>query len=212
MKKLPRKLFLSTLTIFLLFTIGCATSPISSRIMTGDRAQVRIQPETLFKFEGFTILSPNTEGWVIIKKHATEIWFGKPTSKGAYHTIRAKVSTIRNKIFLSTKELKTFIETDVRDNLPSRHRNVTLRTSIERVHGVECVSYDIEMEDHAVPDAPGKVFDMTVTGHFCPHPDFPESYVIDIQYSQRFLKGEKPLPNESERDSFINSLGFMQLD
>jgi len=68
------------------------------------------------------------------------------------------------------------------------------------------------VEDHGVPDAPGEIFDMIIKGNLCPHPDFPESYVIEISYSQRFLQGAEPLPNDSERDSFINSLTFTPLD
>jgi len=174
--------------------------------------QVIIHPEALFEFNGFSISSPNSEGWFILKERGdAEVLFGKPTPKGLYHTLRAKVSTIRNRVFLSTKELKAFVEADF-SNVPSRHRNLNLKTSIESVQGVECVFYDIRMEDQAVPNAPGRVFDMLIMGYYCRHPDVPRSYVINIEYSQRFLQGEDPLPNESERDSFINSLRFTQLD
>jgi hypothetical protein len=172
--------------------------------------QVIIHPEALFEFNGFSIQSPNSEGWFILKeKGDAEVLFGKPTPKGLYHTLRARVSTIRNRVFLSTKDLKAFVEADF-SHVPSRHRNVNLTTSIVRVHGVECALYDVKMEDHAVPNAPGKIFDMIERGYVCPHPDFPESYVINIEYSQRFLQGEEPLPNNSERDSFLNSLRFNQ--
>jgi hypothetical protein len=169
----------------------------------------QIQPEESFHFEGFSIRSPNSGGWLVIKKSNTEVIFGKPTPKGVYHTIRAHVYTTRNKVFLSTDDLLSYVKSGF---IPtsSRHKNSVLKTSVQKINGVECVLYDFTVEDHGVPDVPGKIFNIIGRGKVCPHPDSPESYIISIDYSERFLYGEKPLSNELERDSFINSLQFIK--
>ncbi len=66
---------------------------------------------------------------------------------------------------------------------------------------------DFTVEDHGVPYAPDSVFILTGQVYYCLHPDSTKGYVV-LKYSQRFLRGENPLPIESEVEPFLKSLSF----
>jgi hypothetical protein len=69
------------------------------------------------------------------------------------------------------------------------------------------VRYQKTVEDVGVPQFPSSVFIETDKGFFCIHPR--ESvFVVNIAYSQRFLKGKTPLDLEEEIEPFFKSLVF----
>lgn len=66
------------------------------------------------------------------------------------------------------------------------------------------------MDEQVNPNMPGFVFTVSTKGFRVLHPDSP-TFIIDLQYSQLYLRGQQPLSLESELEPFFNSLMFTPL-
>lgn len=87
----------------------------------------------------------------------------------------------------------------------ARFKPIDIKFSLECYQDKDCVRYDFTVEDHGAPSAPGSVLILTAYGFYLFHPDDPK-YIVNISYSQRFPKGDKPLPIEVELEPFFKNL------
>ncbi len=180
-------------------------------------------PTKRLEVRGFSVLPPLGENWSIQNQSVNSVVFAKSTEKGGYHTVRAIARTVSH----SEVPLKKILEdggkggsacTDIttagnpflafylafRD---PRYKNLEGQVCVESCQGKACGRFDLTVEDHGVPYAPGSVFILTERDFYLLHPDSPE-VVVHLSYSQRFLRGEKPLLIEAEIEPFLKSLVF----
>lgn len=109
-----------------------------------------------------------------------------------------------------SEEYLRFVERLLRERFPPRLRPLEWKFSLDGSPGVNCVRYDISIEDRGLAALPSAAFISTMRGLMCPHPDSPRFHV-NVVYSQRHLRGESPLPMEEEGEPFLRSLRFTPL-
>ncbi len=180
-------------------------------------------PTKRLEFHGFSVLPPLGENWSIQNQGANSIVFAKSTKKGRDHTVVAFARTVSQ----SEVPLKAVLEYVGKGGSPCidvtttgnpffalylafrspRFKNLEAQICVESCQGKACGRSDLTVEDHGVPYAPGSVFILTQRDLYFLHPDSPE-VVVHLSYSQRFLRGEKPLPIDAEIEPFLKSLEF----
>lgn len=189
-------------------------------------------PTQRYELQGFSFLPPAGENWFIVSPShpsrlaevlptaAQDLFFIKklrespPTRPEDHQTIFASVATttrfgelsfepaeyLRNK----AREIEARYTEDTKTE---QFRPVTIKASTDNSLGTGCVRYNKVVEDHRVRLFPGTVFIMEDHGFLCPHPNFPR-FIVNLSYSQRYLRGEQPLPVEKEIAPFFKSLMF----
>ena len=81
------------------------------------------------------------------------------------------------------------------------------KASLEKCLGWSCVRYEATVEDYSSHLFPGSVFVLNLLGFLYHHPDSTAS-IVALEYSQRYLKGEKSPRLEAEVEPFLKSLVF----
>jgi ankyrin repeat protein len=163
-------------------------------------------------------MHPIGQGWFLDKLNGPDILFRKQTKKGMYHTVVAYGSFERigetiegaggtRRDIGNVTELQQYIrkKTDVYQG--QRFKNADSKILIERYLGNDCVRVDFRAEDHAVPGALGSIFSLMGKEYYCLHPTSTESSasVTHLHVSQRYLRGEEPLPLDAEVEPFFRS-------
>lgn len=161
------------------------------------------------RFEGFSIFPPQINNWSSMDSDTKGIILERYTGK-KIHTILASVRikeytdlTIKGRLELLQYVKEKIIKENYKD---ARFKPIDIKVSSECYLGGDCVRYDFTIEDHGAPYAPGSILILTGYGFFVVHPD--ANYIVDINYNQRFPKGDKPLPVEDEVEPFFKSLEF----
>jgi tetratricopeptide (TPR) repeat protein len=182
---------------------GCAAA--------GPSPKVIADPTQRIEFDGFSILPPRGEGWVVLdpapqvdpKVMAVKAYFVKRLTEGAtspsrLHRLTAVVRTV-----------------EIGDLIGSRAH--LLQSIAGRFSGVldtcfrgECVRYENTTEDRSNPAFPGLVFVISKQGLVVLHPDSP-TLAINVEYRQYHAQGVTPLSAEAlerEVEPFQRSLEF----
>lgn len=195
--------------------VGCAVAP---RLISISDSTQRLE------FQGFSILPPRGENWFVVEASSQPdpnltyaVVFSKRlrervTRPAELHTITASVSTssLGDVTFESRTELLQYLarEREKGWRRPTqRHTPLEVKVSLEKCLGWDCVRIDYTAEDYGVPHFPGLVFILTGYDFIFLHPDTP-TFVIYVNYGQRYLRGQQPLPLEAEVKSFLKSLAF----
>lgn len=161
------------------------------------------------QFQGFSILPPQSDNWFAMDSDTKGIILGRYTGK-EIHTIMvsARIEEYKDWTIKSSAEFLQYAKEKIEEGYKdSRFKPVDIKVSLECYRVGNCVRYDFTIEDHGSPYAPGSVLILTGYGFFFRHP-YDDKYIVDINYSQRFPKGDKPLPAESEVEPFFKSLEF----
>ena len=203
---------------FLLFGLvapGCAIGP---------RITPVTDPTQRLQFPGFSILPPKGDSWFIVESlptppnwtlHVALLKKLRETIKrpSEFHLIYAFVKTqsLGNVTFGNRTELLQYLaqalENENRGNPDPRVRNLESKASLDKYLGWDCIRYEIRWESHNPPAFPGFIFLHTVRGFQFLHPDS-STLVIDISYSERYLRGQQSIPLEAEIEPFLRSLVF----
>ena len=191
-----------------------------------------LTPMQRYELQGFSFLPPAGDDWFIISpshpSHPVELFptaaqalliikklrESPPTRPEEDQTIYALVVTTTRFGELSFKpteylqnkaqELEEQYKADTRSG---RFRPVEFKASIDNSLGANCLRYEKVLKDHRVRRFPGAVFIISNRAFLCPHPDFAR-FIVNLEYSQRYLQGEEPLPVEKEIEPFFKSLMF----
>jgi len=189
-------------------------------------------PMQRYELQGFSFLPPAGENWFIVSpSHPSHLVELLPTAAQVLLIIKklresprtrpeenqtiyaAVVTTITlgELSFEPTEYLRykarQLEEQYTVDTKTGRFRPVEFKASTDNSLGTDCVRFDRVVEDHRVQQFPGTAFIMADHGFLCPHPDFPR-FIVKLWYSQRYLRGEQPLPVEKEITPFLKSLVF----
>jgi ankyrin repeat protein len=155
---------------------------------------------------------PNGADWSLAEQHGQTLVYGRHTTQGDYHTVLAFVTLLRpdRAIADSTDLLKYVQETQADRSGASnteRHKNVDFKASPDAHLNPGCVREDGVEEDHQVPFAPDSIFIITSRAYFCFHPlsTARNPLLVELHVSQRFLRGNEPLPIEAEVEPFFRS-------
>lgn len=184
--------------LFGVIAVGCAAGPTLTPVT---------DPTQRLQFQGFFILPPRGEGWFIGQQGANQIAFAKgPASNSVIASVRT-MSLGGVKFESRTELLQSLARTWGKGKIDPRHRLLDLKVSLDKCLGWDCMRYEITAEDRAVPQFPGSVFVMPLRGFLFLHPDSP-TYVIILEYSQRYLQGQEPLSIKAEVEPFLKSLIF----
>lgn len=148
------------------------------------------------------------EGWtqtVVFYKQLRERIERPEDAHSLFASVRTR--TLGDVKFDRGELLKYLARTWVKAPAGPRFKLLDSKVSVDNCLGEECVKYEFIAEDHGVAHFPGSVFVMTMHGFLFLHPDSP-TYVIDVGYSQRYLRGQQPFPVEGEVEPFLRSLLF----
>lgn len=184
-------------------------------------------PAQRLDFPGVSILPPRGGNWFITPPVPsgpgathTVVAFGKklregpPATPEEAHTIRATVvvSDLREARFEDSTAFLGFLERESGERMVGRmvnkrHRLLASELSLDSSPGSTCVKYEQTFEDTGVPRFPGSIFILATRGFRCLHPHWPK-YMVDVGYSQRYLRGQRPLSIEAELEPFLKSVVF----
>ena len=204
-----------TRTLFLaLIVVGC--TPRLSLIPVTDFSDRR---ECL----GFSVLPPKGDNWSIgsfpnvaqsaeLGPRLCSLLFVKMvadngTPKGSHTAFALGWISKPNHVIQTADELLSTVERQMKQDLLPRYRLLQHEAQVDNSLGSTCVRYERMVEDLRVPQFPGSVFIETDKGYECIHPTA-STFVVFISYSERFLKGQKPLVLEEEIAPFFKSLLF----
>jgi len=163
-----------------------------------------------FRFKGFSILPPQNDNWnsASFDLDAKGITFFRRAHKKLHSIVAtARISEHTDLISKSDAEFLQYVKEKAVDNDDVRFKPIDIRVSHECYQKKGCVKYDSVVEDHGAPSAAGTILIINATHYFFRHPDDPK-YIVEIGYSQRFPKGDKPLPLEDEVKPFLQSIVF----
>jgi hypothetical protein len=180
--------------------------------------------------QGFSVLPPKGENWFIGPSTMSTITamspeFGPPLCEFLFvkmlgritrpeeaHTIFALASISQVNVgFQTSEEFLRFVERLIKENSLPRLRLLVSKAWLDDSLGSVCVRYERTVEDVGVPQFPGSVFFETDKGFFCIHPRA-SRFVVIVTYSQRFLKGQRPLSLEQEIEPVFKSLTFTSVE
>lgn len=205
-----------------LIAAGCAVGPTATLVTN---------PDERLQFPGFSILPPKGENWFMVGPGAYENWafpitFAKRLrekierpAEAEMNFARVKTLNFGNVTFRNPAEILRYLAHDiVAQDLESQNRanpglgikNFQVKASVEKYLGRDCVTYELSYEVHNWRPFPGFVFIMDGKGLLFLHPDSP-TFVIGLEYYQRYLRGEKPYRVEPEVEPFLKSLVFTSL-
>lgn len=230
MRKLRRMILLLVTGVI---TVGCGAGDRRFIPLTDPAFLTPVAtPKQRYELQGFSFLPPAGENWFFVSPshpsdpgellpHLTQALFfikklreSPPARPEDYQTINASLITttrfgelsfepaeyLRNK----ARELE---EQYTEETRTGQFRPVKFKASTDNSLGIDCVRYDKVVEDHRVQRFPGTVFIMADHGFLCPHPDFPR-FIVNLSYSQRYMRGNQPLAVEKEVTPFFKSLTF----
>ena len=173
-------------------------------------------PTQRLQFQGFSILPPKGENW-FIGQGVGNVMFRKQLREtikqpADLHTIVAQVWTrsLGDVTFESRMELLQYLARELEKGMrqpTQRNTPLEVKLSLDKCLGWDCARIDYTSEDRGLPSFPGSVFILTGHHFVFLHPDSP-TLVIHVNYGQRYLRGQQPLPLEAEVESFLKSLVF----
>ena len=171
-------------------------------------------PTQRLEFEGFSILPPQTKGWVLVEPPiqvepnlTARVYFiksltGEGASSGSeLHRLTAVVRTF------NVEAAKTGTPTEI---LKSMGTGMSGEVALGKCFGRDCLRYQSTTELRDNPTYPGRVFLLNKTGYFVLHPES-TAFVINVEYRQYHSRGAKPLSQaalEAEVEPFQTSLQF----
>lgn len=187
------------------FLAACAATPKLAPVA---------DPTQRLEFEGFSILSPQAKGWLIMEPPlqvdpnlTARVYFIKRlTEEGAsspseLHRLTAVVRTF------NVGAAKTDDPTEI---LKSIGAGLSEKPSLGKCSGRDCLRYQSTTEDRSNPRYPGHVFVLSKTGYVVVHPDS-AALAINVEYRQYHSRDAKPLSQaalEAEVEPFQKSLRF----
>lgn len=191
----------SILFIFIIILTGCA-----SPFMKID------QPSTPFDRPGYTIYSPQGQGWLFIEgdqpgKHA--LTFLQP-QKSKTHTLYANVEEIPSYAnFETPQEFQSYFQKGMQVGFdPRRYKIVEEENKLNNRFGDFSVSHYSSLEDHGAAqfsDFPYLL--MKTSGYYFIHPH-KENLIINVIYSERGKPGELDDNFKEKAKSFTNGLNL----
>jgi len=177
--------------------------------------------------QGFSVPLPKGENWFIgpfptvaipaeLAPPLCEILFvkilGRITRPEEAHTILVLAGISQISVgFQTSEEFLRFVERLIKENSLPRYRLLESNALLDNSLGSVCVRYERTVEDIGVPQFLSSVFIETDKGFFCTHPRA-SKFVVTVHYSQRFLKGQRPLSLEQEVEPVFKSLTFTSVE
>jgi len=173
-------------------------------------------PTQRLEFEGFSILPPHGENWLVTPpairaKQGSNVivsFYKRLNRPSKTHTVIAVVASVWLPAEMGTRAER--LQKYAQAALTGRYRPVMVNISPDGTLAPDCIRIDATTEDRGVPGYPGTPFIADTHAFVCFHPDWPEA-AIDIHYSQRRLLEEAPLSLEAEGEPFVRSLIFTRL-
>ncbi len=168
-------------------------------------------PTQRLQLQTVSILPPQGKNWLIFSQSASHVKFTKSTTKGPHHIVMASLETEtrRDLTFKTRKEFSQHIRQELdwfRAFGSFFSYNVSEQNCLER----DCVRVDFTIETSGKPYAPGDIYILTGREYYLLLPDSP-GVIVKLSYSQRFRKGDKPLPIEDEVEASFKSLVFTSI-
>ena len=89
-----------------------------------------------------------------------------------------------------------------------RYRSLAFKVREAKARAGDCVRFDSLVEEKGSVRFPNIVFDLTVRGSVCLHPE-DSNQLIHLIYSERIVQGTPPPPGDGAPNSFLESIGFI---
>lgn len=196
--------------------VGCAVSPMATPVT---------DPSQRVRFQGFSVLPPKGENWLMAEPPIPDpnwtmrVGFLKRlrervTRPAEFHTISVYVRSrsLGDVKFESRTELLQYLARE----LETEHRSepsvrpLEFKASVDKCLEWDCLRYELTRDDTVSRLFPGSVFTRKAHGFLILHPESP-TFLIDIIYTQRYLRGEQPIRLETEAEEFLKGLAFTSL-
>lgn len=185
------------LIVIVLAAVFCANAALT-------QTQSPINPASIFKQVGVTVVSPNQPGWVLLRSSKSETDFEKRVKD---EILAANVKTIRTKVFDNDKDLLVSLETLKKEELSNLKRD-SVHFNYVRFKGSPCVQYDgiFKLDGASLP----KFEYFNFKGYLCRHPET-KDLVVQIEFSNHSnLRGFSE-NLFSLRDEFFEKIVFSGL-
>jgi hypothetical protein len=184
----------------------------------GPRYTPVTDPTQRLEFQGFSILPPRGENWFISRSPSIPdpswtlpVKFGKSFRDSKTHSFYAAAMTasLGNVTIESRTELLKHMARVFSVGEKGEPQSTPLHTKVAfgKYLGRECVRYEYITEDRSSRVHPGSVFILIRKGFIFLHPDS-SSFLLRLEYSERYLRGEQSFSLEAEVEPFFRSLVF----
>lgn len=192
----------------ILFSIILALTGCASRIVEIE------QPNTPFERPGYTIYSPQDDGWLFLEfddtgKHILS--FNRP-QKEVDHTLYANVEEVHSRAnFENPEDFLTFFKNAMQVGYdPRRFNTIEEEIKLENKFGDFTIFHYSKIEDHSAVQRSGVPFlVMETNGYYFVHPSI-ENLIVNVTYSERAKDGDLDSNFKKNAMDFINGLKVKQ--
>jgi len=166
-----------------------------------------------FEFQEFSILPPQGPDWFVRTPpkgpefRDMRIMFAKTASRTHKFFAIARAGPVGVPVENKEKYLRRLGESVKDKKRMKDEKLINSRVSLDQSLKTDCLRYDVESESSEVPRYEGHLFRLYDHGYFCFHPTIP-SYIVTLEYGERHLASEQPIPLESELEPYLRSLVF----
>lgn len=192
------------LRLAILFCLIFALTGCASRIVKIER------PNTPFERSGYTILSPQGDGWLFWEYDDTGqhvLSFNKP-QKEIDHTLYANVKEVHSRAnFEKPEDFLNFFKKAMQVGFDPRRFNVLEEEiKLENKFGKFTIAHYSKIEDHgAVQRSDVPYLIMEIKSCYFVHP-FMENVIVDVTYSERARRSDLNPNFKQNAMDFINGL------
>ena len=166
---------MNRLMVIVLVTVACANAVLA-------QTQIPIDPASIHRLDGVTVVSPNQPGWILLQSNKSVIGLQK---RGESEVLNASVKTIKTKVFENDSDLLTSLEALKVEEL-SKLKKLSVHFNYVRFKASPCVQYD----GIFTGDTSALSFEyFNFKGYLCRHPEN-KGLVVQIELSSHSnLKG-----------------------
>lgn len=185
-------------------------------------------PTQRVEVSGLSILPPQGDNWfrasgppqqedvpgITLVGFVKKLWDAPPSRAEEARLVYARVNAYElggGERFDTPAQLLEYVKRDSErrtgEMVTRRQRLLGLEAVLDDSLGATCVRYSRLAELRGWGPFPESVFILATRGLYCLHPDWPR-YMIDVGYTQLYLKGQEPLPLDTQVEPFLKSPVF----
>ncbi len=205
--------------IFEFFVLAALTASLNGCVSTQPSADLWVKDSsTPLVRNGFTLLPPSGENWMIGPSGPYGARFGKPimSPDGSKSTLIVQVwsgrFTDRTFDLKSERGLREATEYTAAGANSSRYKIIeTKYSAMYQEQATDCIKYEGIMEEHNNPMLwnKGKILLVTYSGSVCRHPNSPD-FTVTTLFSERRPQGQASIMNDQLRQEVEHSLASVR--
>jgi hypothetical protein len=167
-------------------------------------------PDTVYEFDGYSVVSPPGKDWFELQRDRNNALFGKKIASRTHAFIATAQSTPIAEKFQSPEQFLEYVSKAALEPDDKRNRLIENRVELDPAVGRYCVRFYTKALDRGALSARGFPLVLETYGVSCVHPGDP-GLVVNVSYSERGQLAEDSPELLAEGARFVESLKFTDI-